>query len=355
MGTAGIAVTIIPRDENIEPAMLVCDFEYPPIAESSWIKDIRLYPMWIFVDDTYQKGPSTANLEKGEQFGLEETFRIIRGILQEKGLEKGKIGVEKGYIQQPSWELLVKYLPSAAIIDADNTWIDSRIIKMPWEIDQLRAAAAVTEKGMARAISIIREGTMHREIVQAFRQEVSNDDRVIGINGVMARIGTQFAPRMFPSDEKAKIGDIISFDLGVNLGGYASDMARTFSLGKPNEKLMKIYPVIYKGYHLALDMIRPGTRMCDLFRVGMAYIQENGIPNYNRGHLGHHMGVTQHGEEPPFLSPSETRPLEPGMVICLETPYYGYGVGAISIEDEIVITEDGYELLTTSTKELVQL
>ncbi len=118
--------------------------------------------------------------------------------------------------------------------------------------------------------------------------------------------------------------------VGADCYGYASDMARTFSLGEPNERLSKIFPILYGGYHKALELVKPGTRMCDLFRTGMAYIQGNGLPHYNRGHLGHHMGLDLHIEEPPFLSPSETKPLEPGMVICLETPYYGYGVARLS-------------------------
>ena len=355
MRTAGIAATIIPRDESKDPAAIVCDFEYPSFAENSWIKDIRLYPMWIFVDDAYEKGPSTANQEKGEQFGLAESFKLIQDILREKGIDKGKIGVEISCIQQPSWELLVKYLPDAALIDADNTWIDSRMIKMPWEIEQLRTAAAITEKGMASAVSVVQEGTTQKEIVQAFIKEIYSDDRTTGIMFVMARVGTHYAPRQFPSDHKAKQGDVISFDLGIDSYGYKSDMARTFSLGKPNENLKKIFPAIYGGYQLALDMVKPGVRMCDVFKASMDYIQKNGIPNYNRGNLGHQIGVKPTGQEPPLISPSETRSFEPGMVICLETPYYGYGVGAISIEDMILITEDGFEILTVSSKELIKL
>lgn len=355
MRTAGIAITIIPRDENQEPAAIVCDFEYPSFAENSWIEDIRLYPMWVFVDDTYQIGPSTSNQKKSDQFGLEECFHMVRKILQEKGLEKGRIGVEKGCIQQPSWEFLLKHLPDATIIDADNTWYDSRAIKMPWEIEQLRAAASVTEKGLASAISVVKEGTTQKEIVQAFKREIAADDRATGILFLMARIGSHFAPRQFPTDERAQKGDVISFDIGLDCNGYASDMARTFSLGKPNERLLKIYPIISAGYQHALNMIRPGTKMCDVFQSTMTYIQEHGIPNYNRGNLGHQIGVKPTGQEPPLISPTETRLLEPGMVICLETPYYGHGVGAISIEDMIVITEDGFEILTKSTKELIEL
>ncbi len=130
-GAAGIAVTVIPKDANKEPAAITSDFEFPSFAENTWIKELRLYPMWVFADDTYGKGPSTAKQEKGEQFGLEESFRQLKAILAEKGLERGKIGVEKSFIQVPSWELLKKYLPDAELINSDATWIDSRIIKMP--------------------------------------------------------------------------------------------------------------------------------------------------------------------------------------------------------------------------------
>ncbi len=302
------------------------------------------------------RGPSTANSKEKRAIRPGRMLSHGREILQEKGLEKGKIGVEKGWVSNNHPGIPArKHLPDATIIDADNTWYDSRAIKMPWEIEQLRTAAIVTEKGMASAILIIKEGTTQKEIVKAFKKEIAADDRATGILFLMARIGSHFAPRQFPTDERAQMGDVISFDIGIDCYGYASDMARTFSLGKPNERLKKIYPVISAGYQHALNMIRPGTKMCDVFQSTMAYIHETGIPNYNRGNLGHQIGVKPTGQEPPLISPAETRPLEPGMVIVLRRLIMTNGVGAISIEDMIVITDDGYEILTKSSKELVEL
>ena len=84
-------------------------------------------------------------------------------------------------------------------------------------------------------------------------------------------------------------------------------------------------------------------------------MRRNGLPHYNRGHLGHGVGLSLAIEESPLISPNETHLLEPGMVLSLQMPYYGYGVGAISIEDMILITDDGHEVLSTLSRELVDL
>jgi Xaa-Pro aminopeptidase len=93
--------------------------------------------------------------------------------------------------------------------------------------------------------------------------------------------------------------------------------------------------------------------MSEVFQAGQEAVRANGIANYTRGHIGHSVGLDERIEEAPNLAPMEHRPLEPGMVLCVEMPYYAYGVGALQVEDMVVITDTGYEKLTSLGRELV--
>ena len=94
--------------------------------------------------------------------------------------------------------------------------------------------------------------------------------------------------------------------------------------------------------------------MREVYTAALQSVRENGLPNYSRGHFGHSIGMDDQVEEPPFIGPNNSV-LEPGMVICLEVPYYPADVGGFNIEDVILITDDGCEVLTKSPRDLRQV
>ena len=95
-----------------------------------------------------------------------------------------------------------------------------------------------------------------------------------------------------------------------------------------------------------LSRVAPGVKLKDVFDSTMDVIKKSGLPHYNRGHLGHGDGVFLGLEEAPFISTSATETFQSGMVLSLETPYYGIGIGSIMLEDMILITDNGYEFLS---------
>ena len=100
-------------------------------------------------------------------------------------------------------------------------------------------------------------------------------------------------------------------------------------------------------------MMGPGVIPRDVFSTAMEVARDSGLPDYVRGHIGHSVGLDHTIEEPPFLSPTSEEPMKPGNVFCVEMPYYAYGVGALQLEDMVVITDTGYEKLTSLSRELV--
>jgi len=122
-------------------------------------------------------------------------------------------------------------------------------------------------------------------------------------------------------------------------------MARTYVIGDPSPRLIKWHETLLTANRNIIHNIKPGTRFCDLFHIGLETITEV-YPQYIRGHLGHSISIGPNPEEPPFISPEETKELKPGMVLCIEVPYYIIGFGAMNIEDMVIVTEDGMEELT---------
>jgi len=159
-----------------------------------------------------------------------------------------------------------------------------------------------------------------------------------------------------PKDStRLKRGDLIKFDCGVNLGGYLSDCGRTFVFGRPDDTQRKMYAALRDAHQRCREMLRPGVKIGEIFRAGQEEVRAHGYPRYTRGHFGHSIGMDSFVEEPPYISEGEPTVLEPGMVLCLETPYYGDSVGAFQIEDMVLITRDGYENFNTMPYDLVEL
>lgn len=356
--TAGLMMTVIPRSESLEPAAIVCDFESQTIEESTWIRDVRKYPMWIFVDETHGKGFSQtagAGKEKRSDFSLGSSFGLLAEILKEMGLTRAVLGVETGYVQRAVWEGLTGAAPEAKWTDSENVWMECRMRKTAWEIENLRSAAHATEKAILECVKTIREGTPLEEITRGFAAMLQRDASVHGSRFCMVRVGDSFAPSILPRADRARPGDLIEFDCGADCRGYTADISRTFIMGRPNDVPKKTHGLLLGAFEKSLKAMTPGRKVSDIFHIGQNHVRAHGMPHYNRGHLGHGVGLSLAVEESPILSPKDAHILEPGMVISLELPYYGYGVGAISIEDMVLITEDGHETLSGLSRELVEL
>ena len=111
----------------------------------------------------------------------------------------------------------------------------------------------------------------------------------------------------------------------------------------------ELFAELWKGYEYALANIGPGVRMCDLFRGVESVIR---IPGYVRGHFGHSISCDISGEEAPFIGPKEMREFQPGMVMCIEFPFYSSRRQTYNIEDTVLITEDGFELFSKASPTL---
>ena len=357
---AGAALAVIPRSESLEPAVVISEFESGNFVARSDIKEISAYPMWIHIEDLrgvsspQQMADLKAPPARGETVDLMGNFEMLAAAVKKMGLDRSVIGVEYFFFQQMSWSMLTSLLPEAEFADAMSLFYQCRSVKSEREIEYLRAAASFAEAGLAASSEKIKEGVTEKQLATAYRQAAAAQDGSRGARHCIISVGEQFSPSYIPRENPAEHGDLVRYDVGADCCGYGSDIGRTFIVGKPSVLQELIYAALRAGHDAALDAIGPGVKMSEVFRVGQDTVRKSGIPNYTRGHVGHSVGLDEKIEEPPNLSPHEDRALEPGMVLCVEMPYYAYGVGAFQIEDMVLVTETGCEKLTFLGRELIR-
>jgi Xaa-Pro aminopeptidase len=132
--------------------------------------------------------------------------------------------------------------------------------------------------------------------------------------------------------------------VGVDVYGCISDVSRIFAYECASSHQNAVAGALIEAHKAMETIMEPGRRLKEVFHAGMFAIRKAGFESYSRGHLGHSVGLSI-AEEPPYISASCEKVLQPGMIFSLETPYYIYGVGAFNFEDMVLITETGHEVL----------
>ncbi|MFD0698970.1 M24 family metallopeptidase [Paenibacillus sp. GCM10027628] len=351
-----VALAVLFRDPSRKTVLIMNDFEAAGVANDRSQFEIHTYPTWVDVDDPLGLIGDKFQGKRPVSPQAEEMFGVLNQVLAEYGVSRGKIAVELSSMRYPSVMALRQTCQEIAeLAEAGPIFLELRAIKTPWEIDQLRKACAYAEAGIVSTVRDIKAGMSAAEIVETFRKALMRYPGGSTARFHMVSVGANFAPAHVFDTRPSEMGDLIKFDVGVEVAGYGSDIARTFVLGPPSDMVKRIYNALRAGHDRLLQIIGPGVPMKNAFSEVMSLIRSSGLENYNRGHLGHSAGLSLAAEEGPFISPSEAAVFLPGMVVCLETPYYGHGLGAIMIEDMVLVTDNGCERLNRMTTDLISL
>ena len=231
---------------------------------------------------------------------------------------------------------------------------DLRRIKTPEEIENMRAAAHIADEALANLLEILKPGMTEKQIAAELEYRM----RVRGAMGtsfdtIIASGVNSSLPHAVPSDKIVEKGDFITMDFGCLVDGYCSDMTRTIVLGKADEKQKEIYNTVLSANLAALEVIKAGVTGRYVDSVARDLITAAGYgKNFGHG-LGHSVGLEIH--ENPRFSPSDGSVIEAGVIMTDEPGIYLPGWGGVRIEDMLVVTEDGYDMLSHSPKELIEL
>jgi Xaa-Pro aminopeptidase len=296
----------------------------------------------LFTDFRYAE---RARAVEGVEF--EETMRYIYADLAE--LLPERVGIEADALTYANWELLrqggVDLVPRRGLVES------LRVVKEPEELDAIGRATEVTNATYERLAEEQFARRTEKELAWRMEQlfhEEGADGLAFPID--IASGPTAASPHAVSGDRVVQEGDLVIVDAGAIVDGYCSDCTRTFAVGEVSDSLRETYEVVRRGQQAGLDAVRAGVSGRDADAAARAVITDAGHgENFGHG-LGHGVGLLVH--EAPVLRPESEDVLAVGNVVTVEPGIYLSGVAGIRIEDLVVVTEEGCDVLTTFPKDL---
>jgi Xaa-Pro aminopeptidase len=362
----GNSFALLPRDKGVEPTLITSISGSTPVALMSppWFSDVRFYGEF-YVETRFAEEPLSEAEKK--MIGVHESWEISKEsdpiallvtMLEEKGLNKGRIGVDESNLGHghPFWERMKDSLPEVEAVPARKVFTEVRMVKTAEEIRRIWQATRITERAWEAALDAVRPGITEKEFADLWQETIISEGGLstsyLGAYWPPIAFGrrTAFSDIAQPSEYKLQKGDVIRFDGGCTYMGYPCDMARSAAYKEAGEKLKSYWRALWEGEQRAVNMAWPGARASEIFSAAVETVRENGMHHYRRHHAGHGWGLE--GYDPPTISPDVDTSLEEGMVLCFETPYYEVGWGGLLHEDVIAVTEGGPRYLSTREEEL---
>lgn len=265
--------------------------------------------------------------------------------------ERPTIGIDESHMYFGEWKQLSEAFPRARLREAYRVFREIRMVKTPVEVERLRRAAEVNEQAMLDAIELIREGVEHRVILDKLRQGIVCAGATISHDAIGFAWRSNYS-HVEPSDYRARLGDAFKFDHGSFFNGYASDTARSGVIGKASPQLVSRYAAVRDAQQLGIEKVRPGMTASELFNIMIESLRK-GLKNdsFQRHNLGH--GIGRDVYDAPNIDPKDDTVLEAGMVLNIEAPDYELGFGGLTLEDTVLLKDDGVEYFTHADRDLI--
>ena len=260
------------------------------------------------------------------------------------------VGFEENYITYAKYHEYMQKYKINNLVETEDIIEKQRRIKDENEINNIRKACEITDQCFNYLISYIKEGMAEKEIsYEIQRFFMMNGAEGLAFDTIVASGVNSSIPHAIPTDKKIQNGDIITIDMGCKYNGYCSDMTRTVFMGYVQDYMKKIYNLVLKNQEETLGRIYAGANTRILFQMVNNSFNNFG---YELTHaLGHGVGLDIHEE--PILGLKNEKILEKNMIITDEPGIYIPEKFGIRIEDTVLVTKDGYEVLTKSNKEIV--
>ena len=288
-----------------------------------------------------------------------------------------EVGVEKVWYDDtdPAAEIVAKYLDhdqtlgvdkeltarfllplmerkaAAGFVNASLAVDKTRGVKDAEEQELMRVSSDINDKAIAKFKTLIHEGVTEKEVAEQ-TLKIYQD---LGADGFsfepLVAFGANAAdPHHAPDDTVVKPGDCVLFDVGCIKDGYCSDMTRTFYYKEASEQHQLVYNTVRRANEAAIAKIKPGIPLCELDKTARDLITEAGYGPYFTHRLGHFIGLGEH--EFGDVSSVNTDKAVPGMIFSIEPGIYLTGDTGVRVEDLVLVTEDGCEVLNHYPKEL---
>jgi Xaa-Pro aminopeptidase len=226
-----------------------------------------------------------------------------------------------------------------------------RLIKEAAEIAQIKQAVAIAEAAFRQVIKQLKPGIREKDLALELEFAIRRSGSAKLPFEIIVASGERSAmPHGVASDKVIPAGELIIIDFGASHNGYTADISRTLLLGEPNPKQWELYQLVYEAQAEAIANVRPGMRASELDEVARGVIERTGYGEYFGHGTGHGVGLQVHEE--PRISRENDDLLSPGAVFTIEPGIYLPDTGGVRIEDMVLVTENGCEVLTSLPKDL---
>jgi Xaa-Pro aminopeptidase len=262
-----------------------------------------------------------------------------------------KLAVEADSMSVALFGQISGKLSRASLLQAAGLVEALRVIKDKQEIEEICLAARYAEKAFAILRATLRPERTEKEVAAELEYQL----RLLGAAGCsfppIIAVGARAAlPHARPTEQKIGAADFVLVDWGATARQYKSDLTRVLVTGKISPKLQRVYNVVLDAQEQAIAAVRPGMTGREVDAVARGVIKDAGFGKQFGHGLGHGLGLDIH--EAPRLAAAAEQVLQPGMVVTVEPGIYLPGWGGVRIEDDILVTKDGCEVLTNVPKKL---
>ena len=265
----------------------------------------------------------------------------------------GTIGIDKTW---PARFLLrlMELQVGDAYVNASTIIDHIRQIKTAEEQEKMRVASRCNDISIEELIPLVSKGMTEAEMgEELLKIYLKHGAQGHSFEPIIAYGAHAADPHHETDDSKGSYGDAVVLDVGCLVNGYCADMTRTVFIGKASEEAKKIYEIVKEANRRGIEAAKPGARFCDVDRAARDYIEEQGYGQYFTHRTGHNIGLEVH--EFGDVSFTNEEVLKPGMCFSVEPGIYVPGGVGVRIEDLVLITEDGCEVLNHFTKDLIEV
>jgi Xaa-Pro aminopeptidase len=292
---------------------------------------------------------------KGPMAGAADWLSVQQKGDRRASSSQPKIGIEGEHMTVSARSRLAKLLPSGVRLwEAPPLVEQARLVKDEQEIQCIRSAVLLGASLFDRALETIRPGVLETLVAAEMEYAArSAGAQAMSFDTIIASGKRSALPHGRSSRTAIPAQGFVVCDFGVILSGYCSDMTRTVYVGRASAEARKVYQAVKQAQQAGVDAVRPGISVGEVDKAARKSLQKSGLAKYFTHSTGHGVGLEIH--EAPRLAAGQAEILRPGMVITIEPGVYVPAKWGVRIEDMVVVTEQGCEVLTPTSKELVEI
>lgn len=242
----------------------------------------------------------------------------------------------------------------ADLVPAEDGFVVLREVKEETEITRIVKAQRIAEQALQEILPLLKPGAVEREVAAELDYRMARlGSTGVSFDTILISGAKSSMPHGKPGDKRIEAGDFVTIDFGAMVGGYHSDMTRTFAIGYATDEMKKVYDTVLQAQLAGIEAFAPGKTGREVDGTARKIIADAGYGPFFGHSLGHSLGLNVH--ENPNASPKSDVPFKVGNIVTMEPGIYLPGKFGVRIEDMVYLGEDGKRNLTAFPKELMIL